>query len=315
MRSTSWALVTLGVLSCSPDAGGDAADRGDAGGPAPAAANSLPERFYEQSIVLMTTSGDSLMLVPWFFTALTTPEGIDREARAWLHRGDSWELFFSASWRTPPMRAPWRIMPRESMRILVGEGDAVEGLVFDEGLRQLDVALESSMAEWSGARGETFHLLEGSVALSSGAIPGVVLHVSRGRGVADAPAGDWAFVASGDSLHLVLQSPTDQPPGTPLAYRSWALLADSRLEWPGVTVAWTRERAFEAARRNVPVAWSIASDDGDLVGELEVRSAQMEAGPGEEPQLPVDAIFEVVGTVGIGGATYPVRGFLRHLQR
>jgi hypothetical protein len=64
----------------------------------------------------------------------------------------------------------------------------------------------------------------------------------------------------------------------------------------------------------VPVVWALATPDGRLEGRLEVRSAQLEAGEGEGPQLPVDAIFEVAGTLTIEGVDHAVRGLFRHTQ-
>jgi hypothetical protein len=73
--------------------------------------------------------------------------------------------------------------------------------------------------------------------------------------------------------------------------------------------------AFQPARRDVPVSWTISSPDGELQGTLEVSSADVRAGQGSGPVLPVQALFEVEGTVTIEGRTFPVRGLFRHEQR
>jgi hypothetical protein len=51
-----------------------------------------------------------------------------------------------------------------------------------------------------------------------------------------------------------------------------------------------------------------------MEGVLEVRTAQIQAGAGEGPLLPVDALFEVTGTLSIEGGDYPVRGLFRHTR-
>ena len=78
---------------------------------------------------------------------------------------------------------------------------------------------------------------------------------------------------------------------------------------------WSETRAFERARREVPVRWRFAGGGGEMAAELVAGAAHIEAGEGEGPLLPVDALFEVSGTVRIADATYPVRGLVRHQQR
>jgi hypothetical protein len=80
-------------------------------------------------------------------------------------------------------------------------------------------------------------------------------------------------------------------------------------------VSWGETRAFERARREVPVQWSIAAGTGDMAGSLEARATHIEAGAGEGPLLPVEALFEVTGTFRVGDRDYPLRGLVRHLQR
>jgi hypothetical protein len=64
----------------------------------------------------------------------------------------------------------------------------------------------------------------------------------------------------------------------------------------------------------VPVKLIGISSTGDLRVELTVLTAELQAGVGDGPQLPVDAFFEVEGTVLMGNDSYPVRGLLRHVQ-
>ena len=100
-------------------------------------------------------------------------------------------------------------------------------------------------------------------------------------------------------------------PPTPRS-RDGARLRARNFDWPGVTVSATRSRAFEPARRDVPVAWRFQSPDADLTGRIEAMSTRMEAGEGPGPQLPLIAISEVEGSITIETVAYPVRGILYH---
>lgn len=270
---------------------------------------------FERNVVFLTTRSDSAIVVPWLVTARTRPGGVDRTARGFLARNGAWEPFFQSTWETSPTRVPWRILPRESMRLIVGDEENLDRIVFEEGSRQLHVILEDALVEWSGQRGETFRLVEGSLLLSSQRVAGIALDMARARRADDGPLGGWAFLTSGDSLQVVLHSPRARPPGAVGAWRGWARTAnEAELQWPALTLAWESTRAFEQARREVPSSWSLASPDGELRGAIEAQSSWLDVGEGEGPQLPVDALFEVGGTVTLDGGDYPVQGLVRYEQ-
>jgi hypothetical protein len=139
--------------------------------------------------------------------------------------------------------------------------------------------------------------------------------MARGSSNETPPGGDWAFLTSGDSLQIVLQGDAEHDGDPPPGYRGWARLELEDLQWPSLTVEWAEINAFQPARRDVPVSWTISSPDGDLSGVLEVTSSEVQAGEGSGPVLPVDAMFEVEGTVSIDGGSFPVHGLFRHQRR
>jgi hypothetical protein len=112
-------------------------------------------RFFERNIVFLATRPDSVLIVPWLISARTSPGGVLREVRGLLARSETWEEFFADRWETPPTRIPQNPLPRGRMRIVVGDADALEQIFFDEGPRQLGVALLAPRSEWSGPRGES----------------------------------------------------------------------------------------------------------------------------------------------------------------
>ncbi len=304
--------LTLGLSACraeAPQAGVDPDSTA-----LPGATGALPGRAYERAVVFLTAVGDSTLIVPWLFNSRTRPGGVDRIARAWLSRGGVWEAFLLESWETPPTRVPWRLHPRGRLRLVVGEGESLEALLFEEGPRRLEVQMGATRAEWHGSQGETFLVADGAAVLSDRRLPGLVLDLARAHRGESPPPGDWMFLTSGDSVQLVL-SGTDVPVGGTASYEGWARLPDaSEIPWRGITVSWTETRAFEKARREVPVRWAVAAGQ-EMSADLEVRTAHIEAGEGDDPLLPVDALFEVAGDLRIGTAAYPLRGLVRHVQR
>jgi hypothetical protein len=199
--------------------------------------------------------------------------------------------------------------------LVVGEGEALEALLFEEGSRRLEVEIGGTRAEWNGSQGETFTVTDGAAVLSERRLPGLVLDFARAHRGESPPPGDWMFLISGDSVQAVL-SGKDAPSASGGTLEGWARLQDSsEISWRDVAVSWAETRAFEEARREVPVRWSMASGDGEMSADLEVKTAHIEAGAGDGPLLPVDALLEVAGNLRIGDDAYPVRGLVRHGQR
>ncbi len=307
------ALLLVLAMGCSA---GEETPKTEGGAPAePAASRNFQGRSYERDIVFLTTRGDSTLLVPWCFSTRTRPGAVDRRVEGWLARGGTWDPFFSDSWEDPPSRVPWRILPRGPVRMIVGQGDALERLFFQEGPKILEVALGELLVEWTGPRAQTFRIQEGVAVLATGQLPGVVLDLSRAWTSEDVPPGDWVFLISGDSLQMVLEDSGESPASNGGDYSGWARVEFSQQQWQGVHLDWSETRAFEPARRDVPMAWDLRSGTPDLEGSLRAVAPFLEAGEGQGPVLPVRALFQVAGNLSLDGREYPVQGLIRHTQR
>lgn len=302
------ALVFAGACS-GPDPAPSAGTERDL---TPAEDGNFTQRVYERNFVFASLNGDSVFLVPWLMRTVEYPDTVMREARAWLAHGGVWEPFFDERWWTPPSRTAGRILPHEGLRLLVRDGDAVDGIMFEEGPRSLELALGDVQASWTGARGGSFVVVTGAAYLADQRVDGMILDMARGSAGTGPPGGDWAFLLSGDSARFVLAADDGYDGESDPIYRGWADFEGRALQWPEVRVDWRRAEAFPPARRDVPVAWRLWSADGLVEGELEAVSADIQAGEGPGPLLPVRALYEVVGEVSTVEGTYPVRGILVH---
>jgi hypothetical protein len=201
------------------------------------------------------------------------------------------------------------------VRLIVGLGDALERIIFQEGGRNLEVVLEDLRMEWSGQRGQTYRLHDATIVLSDRTLDGMLLDFTRAWADDDGLPGDWGVVFSGDSLQVVLEDRGGRPGTDGGDYAAWARVEFSDRQWQGLSLVWTELRAFEAARRDVPVSWEIRSNENDLGGSLTTLAPFLEALEGEGPVLPVEGLFQVVGTVSLDGLEFPVQGLIRHTQR
>lgn len=308
------ALLVLAAAALAGCAGEEPEPAQAPSDPSEGAAGNFRGRIYERNFVFTTLTGDTTFLVPWLMSAETLPGSVHRRARGALARGVSWDAFYDREFETPPTRTPWRVLPHDALRLLVGEGDAIETVVFDEGQRQLEIWLDGGvLIEWTGPRGQTFRLVEGAARILDQRVAGLVLDMSRVHEVGAATEGDWAFLTSGDSLQVVFES-SGNTPAAAGRYRAWARLDFRDLHWADVAVEWAEVTAFPPARQDIPTSWTVAGGDNDLAGVLQTQSSHVQPGAGEGPVLPVDALFLVAGTLRIEGRPYPVRGLLRHTR-
>ena len=99
------------------------------------------------------------------------------------------------------------------------------------------------------------------------------------------------------------------------AFSAWVQEDTLDRQWEELRLLWTETRAFEPARRDVPMSWELRSDGGEVSGTFRSESPYLEEGEGEGPMLPVDALFQVSGTLLLDGREFPVQGLIRHYQR
>lgn len=277
--------------------------------PALAPPDSLAGNRYERHLAFFALEDESPLVVAWSFSASTREDAVDRDARIWLARGGVWNAFFRSAWETPAARAPWRIVPHEGIRIIVAERDALTALLYRSGGQELEMWPGETLAGWSSRPGELIQVKQASTILSENAVAGTLVDVSFARQGTDATPGSWALLLSED-IQVFLRASFDAAADS--TFQGWGRLRARNFDWPDVGVTATRSRAFEPARRDVPVAWRFQSSDARLTGRIEAMSTHMETGEGPGPQLPVIAISEVEGSIMIETVAYPVRGILYH---
>jgi hypothetical protein len=122
-------------------------------------------------------------------------------------------------------------------------------------------------------------------------------------------------LVSGDSVRLVLAADIEHGGAQEPVYRGYADLGGEDRLSAEVRVTWTATEAFPPARRDVPVEWRLATEDGSLRGDLRVLFSNMQASNGPGPLLPVRALYAVTGEIALSGTTYPVEGLLIHERR
>lgn len=244
------------------------------------------------------------MYAAWDFETLTDPDSVRRTVRGWLGREGDWAQFIEEPWTAGPSRAPWRIVPRGPVRLVVGADDALREVYYEEGLRGVSVRLADPLAEWTDPDGNTYQLSRAFAMLAGQRTPGLAIDVSKWAESVDGLADEWALLAGPGGFALLLA-------GAEGRYRGWTLAGGEDASWPDVELRWPERRSFERAYRDLPVVWRFRSNG--LSGEF--RSESSHVGTLDGATLPVIAVYEVHGAVAKDGGSIPVKGFLRHSQR
>ncbi|MSR21981.1 MAG: hypothetical protein EXR92_00235 [Gemmatimonadetes bacterium] len=274
------------------------------------------ELVFDREFLFISIASDPVVAIPWFFRARSQVGGVLRERSAWIQRGGTWEALVQESELGPTSRTPWRILPGENLRLIIGEDDDVEALFLRDGAVELETRLVDFLAEWMRQVGDPVRLFAGRSLSPSGPIEGYVLDLPRSWEAPGEASGDWIFLLSGTDLQLFLEEvPSPSESRIPTRYRGWSRSRLGDGEWSSLTVLWENMRPFERARRNIPSRWGISSPGGEISGELVSVNSYLSAGEGEGPILPVSGLFGVTGTLRIQGNMVSVAGVVRHVQR
>ena len=277
---------------------------------------SVGEVVYDREFVFLSFEADSLVLVPWFFRARSASGVVHHEQAAWLARSGEWETLGREAHDGPTTRFPWRVLPGESIRLIVGPEERVRSLLLRDPPRELETVLGDLMTEWANPGFGAVRMFRSRTLFPSGEVPGVVIDVSRRWEPSErTEPGDWMFLHSGQGVQLFMEGESAHDgPGAFVSYRGWTRVALRDLRWPELRAEWDEVRPYEAARRDVPTRWSFSTPDGEVEGSIEATSSNLLVAEGTGPILPLVGLFEVSGVLSVEGEEFPVVGFVRHGQ-
>lgn len=309
------ALAALAVLAACDD-GPSPAPPGGAPAPSGPAEEAGAEAVHERALVFLSADADSTLAVPWTFRTHVLPGSEVRERGVWLARDGRWERLAGETDSTQRTRAPGRILPGRSVRLIVGPEGALEVLVLSDPAPPLETRIGLPLAQWPGAGDESLRFHRAVLSLPSGDHDGYLLDLSMVRTEPSEPPGDWMFLHGGERLQAAfVERGGGGGDRSPARFRGWTRYAVREATWPELIVEWDEVGAFDAARRDVPARWSVSSPGGEVSGELDVVGRLLWAGEGDGPILPVGGFMEVEGEIRIEGETLPVRGIVHHRQR
>jgi hypothetical protein len=278
-----------------------------------------PNFRYNREFIFVSLRDEEPLVVPFSFASVESGEEYERTARAWLARGEIWDRFIEESWFSPQAGGVWRVVPRGNLRVNAGGPTEIETLRFESGERRLRLDLPELLTEWKGGPESRFRLLSGLLTLGAESFPGPVFEVLRVERTLDDgwPPGidfDALFLASGDSVQLVVAETVGDEAAEPPQF-AWTRTPLEERTWESAEITWLEVRAFEEARRDVPVRWSFRIPDGDIRGEVDAVGQDALLGPEREGRRAIEIRFTVTGWVEFGSERVDLAGMIRHTQQ
>lgn len=313
---TARALITALAISLSACGGGsdgseESVSTGDSDQP-------VPLFRYSRDFVFVAPSNDGPLVVPFEFSARERGDEIERGTRAWLARGSVWDRFLDDTMETTAAGGVWRPVPTTDLRLTVGGAAQIESFNFQRGDRQLRLELDSPLSDWQQGDETRFRLLRGRVIIGTEVVSGPVLELLRSESILEdgwAPGQDFdaVFLSTGDTIQLVIVE-TLSGDGEGDGY-AWIRTPSGERTWDDGELRWLEIRAYDEARRDIPIRWTFRVPGADVTGELTAQGYDAILGPERGGRRAIELRYSVSGSIEVGGVRRNVVGAIRHTQQ
>lgn len=308
----------LAALAIFLGACGGAGDGSDAAVSSNDPEQEVPLYRYSRDFVFVAPSNDGPLVVPFEFSARNRGDMLERGVRAWLARGSVWDRFLDDNMTTTSAGGVWRPIPTTDLRLTVGGPATIESLHFQRGDRQLRLELDSPLSEWQQRDETRFRLLRGRVIIGTEVASGPVLELLRSENILEdgwAPGQDFdaVFLSTGDTIQMVIVE-TLSGDGEGDGY-AWIRTPSGERTWDDGELRWLEIRAYDEARRDIPIRWTFRVPGADVTGELTAQGYDAILGPERGGRRAIEIRYSVSGSIEVGGVRRNVVGAIRHTQQ
>src|SRR5690606_11016948 len=242
---------------------------------------------YERRFAFVAGAQAAPIVAFYDFATLYDGVRILRTARGWFREDQRWNAFLNETWASEPIRAPWRLVPHGTFRIVAGEDEDVEVLIQRGAESETRLAAGIPLAAASPDHGVQLGLRLAELQVGAERFAGAVLDVQIARVPAPEhrlPTPDTAGArpdtihdADGESAGTIVEDPD---PGAELFLTDGSRLylavtrppAGESHTWirdSGVEHTWEGGQVEPAGRSGRTDRWRIVAPRDDLAGELE----------------------------------------------
>ena len=301
-------LTACRVESSEETRAAEGADSGADGSEATAVAPT--EYVTSVQFLPMESSSASALILQFSNTA--TRDGLNHRYLGWLLGRSGWRSVLDADFSGETTRAPWRLFPADSLRLVVTADGDPDALIFQARSASYVLDLGTHLDAWEDRAGTRYDIHAAQWTQGGRTVSGVAVEHRFAISGSERPARfgsfDRALLKSEDDALIVL-----------FHSRSPELYGDS-FAWmyaDGLTRRWTalEARTVEVAsssqlRRNVPIRFSFQIPEPDIRGELTVAARLLNEFAVEEGPKPYNALYQVRGWMEFGGERRRLEGLL-----
>ena len=305
--------ATIGLSGCGgePDPATSRAERSatrpDGSGPV-----TVTPTEYATSLTFLGGEANPPTALVLQFANYAGTDGLRRDYKGWLLNRSGWRSIMSYEFVDEPTRAPWRLFPGDSLKLIVdSEGDSKVVTILSAGANY-SLELGESLDVWEDRAGTRHEVRVAQLAQRGQTTGGVVV---QQRFAIPRPERPTAFgpyervVLTSEDGAVIVFFHTREPEtyGDPFAW----MYAD------GLTRRWTEieARTVEVAnvsslRRNIPIRSWFRIAEPDIKCELTVVSREIRELPTENGPKPYNALYRVTGWIEFAGERRNVQGVM-----
>lgn len=305
--------IVLYTSACGPETSSDtsAGEPGSATAGASESTVVTPTEYVTSFHFLTTESGWTPALILQFSNT-ASPEGVDHSYRGWLLGRSGWRSILSAEFREPITRAPWRLFPSDSLRMVVtADGDPNE-LIFLARNASYTLDLGNYLDAWEDRAG-THHGIHAAQWKQGGrAISGIAVQHRFAIPNPQQPARfgpyEQALLRSEDDVVIVLF--TSRRPEIYGNAFAWMYADGLTRRWTAVEARTVEVVNSRQLRRNIPIRFWFQIPEPDIKGELTAAARQLNEISTQEGPKPYNALYQVRGWVEFAGNRRRIEGLL-----
>lgn len=306
---------------------------------------------YERRFLFLATEPEPPLALVYDFIVEAERTGLERTVRGWLGRNGGWASIVDEAWEMEWVREPWRLLPSGPLRLIVGEGDNVEAIVYRGEEEEARLAFGTVLNAWSPHPGGQLRIQRAQLRVGEDAYIGTLLDThfvyellaeltpanspmggtteeadgmngadATPAGAVDAPAHaagraltfDQVFVTDGRETFLVASSSDETVP--------FVWLYDGGVEetWEGVDLVWLEPREAEGdvadAAAEVPTGWRLETTPASLQGEFHSLGHELTLLPGDPGVPELRGLYVIRGWIELHGERRQVAGIVVHGQ-
>ncbi len=267
---------------------------------------------YSTTLIVLSSNDDLSSSTVMEFSNYATSDSLRRRYSSWILRRSGWQSTLDEDWLDGPTRAPWRLFPTDSLRIVVSDDGDPQLLTVPGRRGPLTLELGDHLASWEDRVGTRHEIRIAQLGRGSQRTDG--LAVQRRSAVPEPTlpsrygAHQHAVLRSEDGAIIVIFS-TERPElyGTPFA---WMYADGLTQRWSTVETRTIEVASSSRLRRNVPVRMLVSIPEPGIRGEITAAAREFDARPTGAGPRPYHAVYRVSGWIEFGGQRRRVAGIL-----